>query len=75
MRRSVPLRDIVMPRKKSVEEQFRQEREAGWDSTNASYSLSQYNSLTDRVRVLPAKRSAVALSGLFACPLQLDSHI
>ena len=41
-----------MPRKKSVEEQFRQEREAGWDSTTSNFSLGEYNSLTDRVRML-----------------------
>ena len=40
-----------MPRKKSVESQFRQEREAGWDATTSNFSLNEYNSMTDRVRV------------------------
>jgi|EP01046_Picozoa_sp_COSAG06_P004691 hypothetical protein len=40
-----------MPRKKSVESQFRQERETGWDATTSNFSLNEYNSMTDRVRV------------------------
>ena len=49
-----------MPRKKSVEDQFRQERESGWDSTTSNFSLGEYNALTDRVRVLPASLRAAA---------------